>query len=75
MFSGVSRVSRVALRGCRGKEDWEVLQDLRAQVRKLRVRIFIVDGDVFFVLFGMRLSFFEVIWRGCGGVFYMWAEN
>ena len=39
-----STISREASRGCRGKEDGADLQALTAQVRKLRVRSFIVAG-------------------------------
>jgi hypothetical protein len=38
---GVSEISRVAERGRRGNESGDVRQDLRAQVRKFRVRTFI----------------------------------
>ena len=39
-----SWISSSASRGCRGKEDAWVLQVLIAQVRKLRVRSFIMAG-------------------------------
>jgi hypothetical protein len=41
---GVSTSSSVAERGCRGKLAVEDLQALRAQVRKLSVRSFMVFG-------------------------------
>jgi hypothetical protein len=41
----VSTISSSASRGCKGKEAGFVLQVFMAQVRKLRVRSFIFDGD------------------------------
>jgi hypothetical protein len=41
-LTSVSTISSSASRGCKGKESGEVLQDFMAQVRKLRVRSFIL---------------------------------
>lgn len=43
-LSSVSTISSSVSRGCSGKEAAEDLHALRAQVRKLRVRIFMVRG-------------------------------
>lgn len=51
-----SMISSSASRGCRGKEAGEDLQALMAQVRKLRVRSFILGGFYFFFFFVVMLE-------------------
>jgi hypothetical protein len=58
VLSGVSISSRVAERGWSGKDAAEDLQDLRAQVRKLRERTFIF----LFLLFSRKWGLAWVWW-------------
>jgi hypothetical protein len=67
VLSGVSISSRVAERGWSGKEAAEDLQDLRAQVRKLRERTFIF----LFLLFS-NFGYSWFLWKwGSAWVWWM----
>lgn len=66
-----SMISSSASRGCRGKEAGEDLQALMAQVRKLRVRSFILVGVLFssssFLWWRTRVGTGIEVARGGGG--------